>query len=126
MPDFQADRGAIKIMVRTFYEKLLQDDVVGPYFVKQLGNDLNSGKWKAHFKRLEKFWFSLMNGVEEYKGDPMGAHFGIGELYEETFERWLEIFKAHVYEHFAPEIAEKFYTKSEMIAMRFMIELEIN
>lgn len=119
------DRASVEKMVRSFYERLVQDDVVGPYFIKVLGSDLKNDKWYEHFKTLDKFWLLLMEGEEGYMGDPFGPHAFIGELYAETFERWLKIFKAHINEHYEKEIADKFYKKAEVLAKQFMQNLEI-
>ena len=67
----------------------------------------------------------MMGEEKGYAGDPFLPHVFIGELYVETFDRWLEIFKEHIYEHYVPEIADKFYAKSVVLSDRFMKGLEI-
>ena len=67
----------------------------------------------------------LMNGESGYMGDPFFPHSFLGELYPETFERWLEVFDEHVRKLFIPEIAEKFYKKGEILSEQFMQRLEI-
>lgn len=119
------DRGNIEKMVRTFYAKIVKDDIVGPYFIKALGDDLKNDKWYEHFRTLDKFWLMLMDGEPGYTGDPFGPHAFLGELDPATFERWLKVFKEHVDEYFIPEIADKFYKKSEILADQFMQRLEI-
>lgn len=114
------DRTSVERMVRTFYAKIVQDDIVGPYFIRTLGGDLNNDKWYEHFHTLENFWMLLMEGEEGYYGDPFPAHAFIGQLYKETFDRWLTIFDAHVHEHFVPEIADKFNKKAQIVARRLM------
>ncbi len=121
----EVDRPSVEKMVRSFYEKLIQDDIVGPYFIKALGDDLRNDKWYEHFQTLDKFWLLMMGEEKGYAGDPMLPHVFIGEMYVETFERWLEIFKEHIYEHYVPEIANKFYSKSVILSERFMKGLEI-
>jgi len=121
----EVDRPSVERMVRSFYEKLIQDDIVGPYFIKALGDDLKNDKWYEHLQTLDKFWLLMMGEEKGYVGDPFLPHVFIGELYVETFERWLEIFKEHIYEHYIPEIANKFYRKSVILSDRFMEGLEI-
>jgi len=116
---------SVEKMVRQFYTTIIQDDIVGPYFIRALGNNLNNDKWYEHFRTLERFWLMMMNGDEGYWGDPFPAHAFIGELYPETFERWLKLFRQTVDELFIPEIADKFYKKSEVLAERFIEYLEI-
>lgn len=119
------DRSAIEKMVREFYEIVIKDDIVGPYFIKALGDDLKNDKWHEHFRTLDDFWIMLMNAEPGYKGDPFGPHVFIGELYPETFERWLKLFNEHVHALFVPEIADKFYKKGDILAEQFMRGLEI-
>jgi hemoglobin len=119
------DRETVGNMVRSFYAKLIKDKLVGPYFVKALGSDLKNDQWFEHYHTLENFWLQMVEGEEGYYGNPFVTHVFIGELYVETFERWLSIFKEHVYEHYVPEVAEKFVKKSEIVANRLMEDLEI-
>ena len=125
MPYDTVDRVTVEKMVRTFYAMLIKDDMVGPYFIKVLGSDLKNDKWYEHFRTLDNFWLMMMNGEPGYTGDPFGPHVFIGELYPETFERWLKRFGEHVNEYFIPEIADKFYKKGEILADQFMQRLEI-
>lgn len=119
------DRASIERMVRQFYATILKDEIVGPYFIKALGDDLKNDKWYEHFKTLDSFWLMLMTGERGYMGDPFLPHVFIGELYAETFERWLELFHETVHQFFVPEIAEKFYKKAEILSEQFMENLEI-
>ena len=104
---------------------LIKDDIVGAFFIKALGDDLNNDKWQEHYKTLDNFWLMLMTGEKGYKADPFLPHVSIGQLYEETFERWLELFNKHVHQHYIPEIAKKFNKKAEILAKKFMQGLEI-
>lgn len=126
MPYDTVDAANIEKMVREFYAIILKDDILGPYFIKALGNDLNNGKWPEHFQTLIDFWILMMTGKSGYKGDPFPPHAFIGQLYPETFERWLKLFHALVHRLFVKEIADKFYKKAEILADQFMDNLGIN
>ena len=119
------NEGNVAKMVREFYATLVEDDLVGPYFVRALGTDLKNEKWYEHYQILNKFWLMLMNGEPGYFGDPFGPHAFLGELKPETFERWLELFKKLTSKYYTPEIADKFYRKSEILAKQFIERLEI-
>ncbi|MDB2562436.1 group III truncated hemoglobin [Sulfurimonas sp.] len=120
------DRTTVDKMVRHFYAKILKDDLVGHYFTRALGEDLNGGKWHEHHNTLNDFWLLMMTGKRGYGGNPFPPHAFIGELYPETFERWLELFHETVHEFFTPEIAEKFYKKAQIIALEFRENLDID
>lgn len=126
MPYDSVDRGNIEEMVKEFYTIILKDDVVGPIFIKALGDDMNKGKWYEHLQTLYNFWILMMTGKTGYGGHPYPPHAFIGPLYPETFERWLEIFHEVVHRYYVPEIADKFYKKAEMLAEQFMDNLGLN
>ena len=119
------DRATVDKMVRTFYAKVLKDDEVGHYFTRALGEDLSSGKWHEHHNTLNNFWLLMMTGQKGYGGHPFPPHAFLGEMYPETFARWLELFKETVNEFFVPKIADKFYKKAEILADEFMDNLDI-
>ena len=126
MPYDTVDRGKIEEMVHEFYTIILKDDLVGPVFIKALGNDLNNGKWYEHLQTLYNFWILMMTGKIGYGGHPYPPHAFIGPLNHEMFERWLEIFDEVVHRYFVPEIADKFYKKAEVLAEQFMDNLGLN
>ena len=125
MKTSEVDLESIEIMVRAFYARLIKDDLVGPFFIKALGEDLTNGKWSEHYGTLDSFWLLMMTGERGYKGDPYMVHAFIGKLSVEIFDRWLKIFHEQVHAQFTEEIADKFYAKSQTIARSFMEGLEI-
>jgi hemoglobin len=126
MPYDTVDRGKIETMVREFYGTVLKDDLLAPFFVNSLGDDLNGGKWYEHLNTLHRFWMLMMLGEKGYPGDPFPPHAFLGLMDEEPFTRWLELFHATVYRLFIPEIADKFYKKAEILAEQFIDNLGIN
>ncbi len=122
----EVDRRSVEPMVRSFYAMLVKDDLVGPFFIKALGDDLKNDKWYEHYRTLDNFWLMMMTGERGYMGDPFLPHVFIGNLTVETFDRWLELFNKHVHEHFVPEIAEKFYKRAEVLSRKFMQWLHID
>lgn len=119
------DRSTVNVMVRQFYVTLLEDELTSPYFINSLGADLDGEKWKDHLTTLDNFWLLMMTGKPGYGGHPFPPHAFLGELYPETFERWLKLFKIAVNQYFIPEIADKFYKKSEVFAKQFMDNLDM-
>lgn len=114
------DRPEVEKLVYEFYDRVLQDELVGPFFVRKLGPDINAGKWYGHLSTLKNFWLMMMNGEKNYWGDPLPAHAFLGPIPEEAFVRWLELFRETVDSLFVPEIADKFYQKSEVVADQLM------
>ena len=120
------DRASVEKMVRKFYADILEDDLLGPIFVKALGNDLKGGKWYEHFNTLFNFWMQMMTGDRNYQGHPFPPHAFLGPLTREHFERWLELFHKTVHQFFVPELAEKFYKKADVLAEQFIENLDID
>jgi len=123
MPYDTVDRGKIEQMVREFYTVVLKDDILSPFFINALGDDLKNGKWYEHLNTLVNFWMLMMEGEKNYWGDPFPPHAFLGPLSPETFERWLELFHEVVYRLFVPEIADKFYKKAVILAEQFQENL---
>lgn len=121
----EVNRENVSKMVRTFYEMILADQTINPYFIMALGNDLKSEEWHSHYKIIEDFWLLLMNGERGYTGDAYTPHEDIGELDKETFERWLELFNEVVHRYYTPKLAEKFYKRAEVLSRKFMQWLDI-
>lgn len=120
------DRTNIEEMVRRFYATVLKDDILSPYFIKSLGQDLDNGKWYEHLHTLQDFWLLMMTGERGYNGDPFPPHAFLGPIYPETFKRWLDLFKETVESMFILEIADKFYKKADILAGQFMDNLGMN
>ena len=96
-PDIQ-NREDLDILMRSFYDKLLVDDVVGYLFTEVIDLDL-----EEHFPRIVDFWeVQLLNGGR-YQGNPMKIHLDLHfkePLTKAHFDRWLEHFNNSVDERF--------------------------
>jgi len=119
----QITKENIAPMLRVFYTRILKDDLVGPYFIHELGEDLNNRYWKPHLEILLDFWATQLLGEQTYQRNPLGPHTLMDELSPEVFERWLKIFFKTVDEWYAPEAATRFKEKGKSIAEGFMDEL---
>jgi len=119
----QITKDNIETMVMNFYSRILKDDLVGPYFIEELGDDMDNKYWKPHLKRLVDFWASVVLGDTSYKRDPFNPHIMMDDLDTETFERWLKLFFETLDEIYAPQMAAIFKEKSTTIADNFMRNL---
>lgn len=123
MLENQITKENIEVMVMRFYGRILKDDLVGPYFIHELGDDMGNKYWIPHLKRLNDFWASIVLGDSAYKRDPFTPHIMMDDLSTETFERWLKIFFETVDEIYEPKIADIFKERSSNIARNFMSNL---
>ena len=113
-------------MVIIFYSKILKDDIVGPFFIEKLGNDLNNELWKPHIVLLTNFWASIALGDTTYRGNPFAPHLQIAGLEHASFKQWLKIFFETLDRVYEPNIADIFKQKSTIIAGNFMRNLRID
>ncbi len=110
-------------MVRTFYPTVLEDDLVGPFFVEKLGSDITSDVWEEHLVLISHFWAFVALGDEKYTGRPMTPHFEMKGISRKAFEQWLKLFTEAVDRVYLPERGVYFKTKSANIAENFMRNL---
>ena len=115
----------IRTLVMSFYAKIINDDIVGPFFIAKLGEDINSELWQTHLETIVGFWSSLTLGKPKYNGNLFLPHTQLGQLKRETFEQWLKLFAETLDEVYVEGIAEKFKERSMIIARNFMNNLMI-
>jgi len=115
----------IETMVMSFYRLVLKDDIVGPFFIAKLGDDMTNEYWEPHLELLVNFWASIALGDTSYKGNPFAPHMMIGELNREVFEQWLKLFFATLDGVYIPQVADVFKERSTIIAGNFMRNLGI-
>lgn len=119
----QITRGNIETMVFSFYSRVLKDDLVGPYFIHELGDDMDNQFWQPHLKLLVDFWASIVLGDISYQRNPLGPHIMMDDLSPAVFEQWLKLFFETLDEIYEPHIADIFKEKSTTIAGNFMRDL---
>jgi hemoglobin len=103
------DEAAIAALVRRFYAKVRQDDLIGPLFEAAVDD------WEAHFVKLAAFWSNVMLGTRRYQGNPMAAHMK-QPIRAEFFDRWLGLWQETAAELFEPDAAAAFRDKAGRIA----------
>jgi hemoglobin len=109
----------IRRLVETFYDRVLQDDELGPIFRRAL-----SHRWDEHLAIMVDFWSSIALRTGRYEGKPQQAHRGMA-LVEGHFERWLALFEATAREVCGHNIAEFFIDRARRIADSLQIGLNI-
>ena len=80
------DADFIDNLVEDFYEKIREDDLLGPIFAERIVD------WPPHLARMKAFWRSVLHNSGEFSGNPMLKHLAIPGLELHHFARWLELF----------------------------------
>jgi hemoglobin len=115
-------RPDIERLVDAFYERVRGDDLLGFIFDEVARTD-----WEAHLPKMYAFWETVMFRSGGYTGNPLAAHAKLVPLTamgRPQFDRWLELFRATVDDHFSGENAE--HIKSCAADMANVIYSRIN
>ena len=97
------NREDIERLVRTFYEQVKADPLIGPLFT-----EIARINWEKHLPVMFDFWENTIFFTGTYTGNPMAAHqrlHQLAPLKKEYFDRWLTLFTGTVDELFAGEKA---------------------
>jgi hemoglobin len=98
-------------VVHAFYAEVRTDPAIGPIFNRVIGEG-----WDDHLAKMCDFWSSVLLMTGRFKGAPMAAHIGVGEIRPTHFARWLHLFRQTVERRCPPDAAALFVAKSQMIA----------
>ena len=102
------DDAMIERLVRGFYARVRDDDLIGPVFAARITD------WEPHLQRMCAFWSSvaLMSGI--YHGSPMAMHMRL-PVDAAHFDRWLALFEETAREICPPVAAEHFVERAQRI-----------
>lgn len=86
------NREDIYILVRTFYDKIKKDPLIGPFFLETIPTH----KWEAHLLKLTDFWETNLLFVKKFKGNPIKAHKDLDVAFKNSinqvhFGKWLAL-----------------------------------
>ncbi len=109
-------RDGVRQLVDQFYGKVRADDMLGPVFLKALGED-----WTEHLGRLTEFWSTIVLGTRTFHGNVYGTHMQLNGIEPEHFQRWLALFGQTANELFEPEQAEQFMAMARRVASSLQI-----
>ena len=81
------DEPYISSFVDRFYDRVRDDELLGPIFAERIGD------WPTHLEQMKRFWRSVLHNSGEFNGSPMRKHVAIDGLEERHFMRWLILFR---------------------------------
>ena len=102
-----------------FYEKALNDKILAPFFVDELGDNLEDEEWVEHIELLADFWLAKLLGEDTYYGNFVGAHVKMPHIKQDSFTRWLELFSETSDEVYVPEVSTIFKKKGLQLSKQF-------
>jgi hemoglobin len=95
------NRDDIKLLVESFYSRVMKDDVIGDIF-----NQVLYFSWDTHIPIMINFWETMLLDTGNYRGNLMVTHIELNKthpLTPEHFERWKKLFFETLDEHFTGE-----------------------
>jgi hemoglobin len=104
----------VKLLVRTFYDKVLQDEMLAPVF-----QHIVKHNWDAHLQLMDKFWMNILFYTGEFSGNPMKAHKELHHFQRLSalqFEKWIMLFTDTVNELFEGDKAGKAKERANAIS----------
>lgn len=106
---------AIDRLVRRFYAKGGQDDLLGPVFRAIPDFD-------DHLGLIVDFWSRQLLGTERYQGRPFPPHWKLA-IEPQHFDRWMVLFAETAREDLPADLAEQAITKAGHMSTAFQAGL---
>lgn len=108
------NRKDIELLVASFYEKLMTDELVKHFFMDVVKIDLSE-----HLPIIANFWESILLGNSVYNDNPMIKHIEMhrkSPMEAKHFEAWLGHWKSTIDAHFSGEIANTAKSRAQQIS----------
>ncbi len=103
------DEAMIDRLVRSFYAKIREDELLGPIFAERITD------WEPHLERMCAFWSSVALLTGRYHGRPVEKHLPL-PVDMQHFDRWRELFEQTACELCPETAAEHFIERARRIA----------
>lgn len=111
----------VQLLVKSFYDKILQDEKLSPFF-----SYVKSNRWEEHLTVLTTFWKKMLFYTGGYFGNPLEVHKTLHhfkKLDKEDFSKWLRLFNQTIDELFEGEKAELARQRALTIATSMQIKI---
>ncbi|MFH1556670.1 MAG: group III truncated hemoglobin [Pseudomonadota bacterium] len=106
------DEASIRLLIRTFYSKARDDELIGPIFAATVKD------WEEHIEKITDFWSSVTLRTRRYDGRPLRPHLML-HLEGEHFDRWLQLFEETAHQLCPDDVADVFIVRARRIADSF-------
>ena len=114
-------RDDIELLVKSFYEKVKIDPVIGSIFT-----DIARVNWEKHLPVMFDFWENTIFYTGSYLGNPMKSHQNLNKLFpltKEHFSRWNQLFASTIDELFEGDKAV--LAKQRAISISTVMQLKL-
>ncbi|MEO9872544.1 group III truncated hemoglobin [Ekhidna sp.] len=116
------NRDDVLILVRSFYQKVQENEMLAPIFLKFITD------WDPHIQVITNFWESTLFSSNSYKGNPMAIHMDVDKnieysLTQNHFDEWVNLWHQTIESMFEGEKAEMAKQRASNIANIMFIRL---
>lgn len=114
----------IKLLVDSFYKKVIPDKTIGYFFTEVVKFD-----WEVHLPVMYSFWDSILFGTMNYKGNPMIKHIEMNKkenLHKEHFDQWMKLWGETIDELFVGEKANEAKKRAGSIGQLMQYKINQN
>ena len=112
----------IALLVHSFYDVVLKDDLIGPFFT-----EIAQVNWDEHLPLMIQFWETVLLGKATFEGWPMRTHLMLNQkaaMKEEHFERWTTIWFKILDDNFEGEIANEAKNRAKIMKDLILFKIE--
>lgn len=107
------DESDLNALLAGFYDRVRQDDLLGPVFNGAVAD------WDDHLARIADFWSSLLTGSGRYKGDPIAMHMiHADRITPAMFLRWLDLWDEATARTLDPVLAAEAQARARRVGAR--------
>ncbi len=108
----------IKLLVDTFYDRIREDELLGPIF-----NERIQDRWPIHLEKMYKFWQTVLLQEHTYFGSPFPPHAQL-PVGHEHFAAWVALFNKTVDELFTGDKATEAKWRAQKMAELFEAKID--
>lgn len=114
-------RNDIELLIKTFYEKVKTDLVIGHIFT-----EIVKVNWEKHLPVMYDFWENTLFYTGSYVGNPMSSHQRLHQIFplnDDHFKQWIALFTGTVDELFEGEKAN--LAKERAVSISTIMKIKI-
>ncbi len=112
----------IILLVNSFYEKVKENELLGPIF-----NHIAHVDWEQHLPKMYSFWDFILFGSQDYQGHPLRPHLALNAIHpigNEHFKEWLRLFEKTVLELYEGEKASEIIQRAKGIGETWSYKID--
>lgn len=108
----------IKLLVNTFYQKVRENELLGPIFESVIKD-----RWPEHLEKMYRFWQTVLLEDHTYFGSPFPPHAKL-PVDKKHFDTWLVLWHGTINSFFSGEKANEAKWRGDRMAAMFLSKID--